>query len=214
VESRPGRIILLNSASSAGKSTIAWELQRLRPQPHLFAGIDSFTPMLRPDGHIGMDFSQRTNDNAGDPDAPMRWIYPDVAGAPVRIEFAEAGHRLVRGMHRALAALARAGNDVIFEHVLLYDEWADDLLGALDGLEVYLVAVRCPIDAIEERERARSNRVVGQARSHHEAVHRRMAYDIEIDTSLLSPREAAAEIAARVKAGPAGAFAELRARRR
>ena len=107
----PGRIILLNGASSSGKSTIARELQRILPRPHLFAGIDSFTQMLRPDGHIGMDWSQRTNENAGGPEAPVRWVFPEESHGPVPIEFGEAGHRLVRGMHLSLAELARAGKD-------------------------------------------------------------------------------------------------------
>jgi chloramphenicol 3-O phosphotransferase len=208
----PGHVILLNGASSSGKSSVAWHLQRLLAEPHLYAGIDSFTPMLRPDGHIGMSFEQRTNDNAGGPDAPLRWVFPERDGEPVALEFRERGHRLIRGMHRALAALALVGNDVIFEHVLLYEAWRDDIIDALDGIEVYCVGVRCPIEVIEERESARGNRVVGQARAHHEAVHAGMRYDIEVDTSKLSPEAAAEAIAARVlNGGPPSAFETMRA---
>jgi chloramphenicol 3-O phosphotransferase len=210
-----GHVVLLNGASSAGKSSVAWHLQRLLSEPHLFAGIDSFTPMLRPDGHIGMSFDQRTNENAGGPDAPLRWVFPARDGEPVMLEFGELGQRLVRGMHRALAALALAGNDVIFEHVLLHKEWLDDLLDALDGVEVYFVGVRCPIDVIEERERARGNRVVGQARAHHETAHAGAPYDVEVDTSVMAARAAAEVIAKRVLSGePPDAFERMRAARR
>ncbi|MEX1252996.1 MAG: AAA family ATPase [Dehalococcoidia bacterium] len=210
----PGHVILLNGASSAGKSSVAWHLQRLLPEPHLFAGIDSFTPMLRPDGHIGMSWDQRTNENAGGHEAPLRWVFPERDGEPVALEFGERGQRLIRGMHRALAALALAGNDVIFEHVLLYEEWLDDLLDALEGVRVYFVAVRCPIDVIEERERSRSNRVLGQARSHHETAHAGALYDVEVDTSVMTPRAAAEAIAARVTSGePPDAFERMRALR-
>jgi len=193
---RVGRVIVLNGASSSGKSSVARELQRLLPEPHLFVGIDSFLPMLRPDGHIGMLWQQRTNDNSGGDEAPLRWVFPEQEGGPVRIEFNEPGQRLIRGMHRSIAALALAGNDVIFEHVLLYPEWADDLRGALAGIAVTYVGVRCPVELLNEREWARVGRVVGQAGGHCDVVHTNMTYDLEVDTSTMSAQEAAAVIAA------------------
>src|SRR5437773_6262428 len=137
VPSRPGQVIVLNGASSSGKSTVGRELQRILPRPYLFTGIDSFLPMPRPDGHVGMTWTARTNDNAGAPTAPLRWVFPAHGGDPVHIEFGESGHRLIRGMHRALAAVAFAGNDVIVEHVLLYEEWKRDLVEALRGVPVW-----------------------------------------------------------------------------
>ena len=151
--------------------------------------------MLRPDGHIGMTWTARTNDNAGVPEAPLWWAFPERGGDPVRIEFGEGGHRLIRGMHRAVAALALAGNDVILEHVLLYDEWKRDLFEALNGVPVCLVGVQCPIEVLEERERRRGDAVVGQARAHYEEVHDNLAYDVRIDTSSMEPRAAAEAIA-------------------
>ena len=41
-------IILLNGASSAGKTSIARELQRVLPEPYLRTGIDDFFRMLPP----------------------------------------------------------------------------------------------------------------------------------------------------------------------
>lgn len=191
-------MIVLNGPSSAGKSSIAIELQRLLEPTPLFAGIDSFLAMLPPLGHIGMPWSQRTNENAGGADAPLRWVFPEREGEGIRIEVSEQGQRTVRGMHRAIAALARVGNDVIFEHVTLCPEWFEDLVDALDGLDVTLVGVRCPLDVIEERERQRGDRIVGQARGHFDAVHGNSAYDIEVDTARLSAQEAAREIASRM----------------
>jgi len=156
--------------------------------------------MLRPDGHIGMNWPARTNDNAGEPEAPLRWVFPARVGDPVGIEFGESGHRLIRGMHRALAALALAGNDLIAEHVLLYEEWKRDLVEALKRVPVCLVGVHCPIEVLEERERRRGDAVVGQARAHYEAVHTNLDYDIEIDTSAMEPRAAAEAIAKDVAA--------------
>ena len=115
---------------------------------------------------MGMDWRKRSNENSGGDQAAIHWVFPDNLDAPIKIEFGEIGHRLIRGMHRSLAALALAGNDVIFEHVLLYPEWRVDLTEALDGIEAYLVGVQCSLDVIEERERVRGDRIVGQARGH------------------------------------------------
>lgn len=109
-----GRVIVLNGPSSAGKSTVATELQRLLDPTPLVTGIDFFLAMLPPIGHVGMSWPDRSNENAGGQDAPVRWIFPDEPGGPVRIEVREQGHRVIRGMHRAVAELARAGNAVIF----------------------------------------------------------------------------------------------------
>jgi len=122
----------------------------------------------------------------------------------VRIEFSEPGHRLIRGMHRSIAALALAGNDVIFEHVLLYPEWADNLREALAGIRVTYVGVRCPADVLEARQRARADAVVGQARGHCYVVHANVTYDVEIDTSRMSANEAAKVIAAYLARGEKG----------
>ena len=169
-------------------------MQRLLPEPHLFAGIDSFLQMLRPDGHIGLAWRLRTNENSGGDEAPVRWVFPEREGEPVRIEFNEPGHRLIRGMHRSIAALALAGNDLIFEHVLLYPAWADDLREALAGIRVTYVGVRCPVDVLEERERARADAVMGQARGHCDVVHANVTYDVEVDTSRMAASEAAEAI--------------------
>lgn len=207
-----GRVVILNGPSSAGKSSVGVELQRLMDPPPLFAGIDSFLAMLPPVGHLGMPWSERSNENAGD-DAPLRWLFPDRPGGAVLIEVGEQGHRAVHGMHGAIAALARAGNDVIFEHVLLDPRWFDDLVEALDGLGVTFVGVRCPLEVIEERERKRTDRVLGQARGHFEAVHSHGLYDVEVDTSQLSPQEAAQAIIAHIRRDPQPtAFERLRRR--
>lgn len=142
-----------------------------------------------------MAWKSRNNDNAGAPDAPMWWVFPEHRGDPIHIEFGDRGHRLIRGMHRAVAALALAGNDVIAEHVLLYEEWKRDLFEALKGVPVCLVGVECPIEVLEDRERRRGDAVVGQARGHHEAVHSNLAYDVTVDTSSMQPRAAAEVIA-------------------
>jgi chloramphenicol 3-O phosphotransferase len=68
-----------------------------------------------------------------------------------------------------------------------------------------------PPEVAEERERDRGDRALGGARVFADAVHRHGVYDLEVDSSILSPAESAAAIEAALASGAAGnAFARLR----
>ncbi|HSP59868.1 MAG TPA: chloramphenicol phosphotransferase, partial [Ornithinimicrobium sp.] len=99
--------------------------------------------------------------------------------------------RLHRAMHRSVAALARAGCDVVVDHVLLEPRCARDLAAVLDGLDVVLVGVRCPAPVLAVREQERADRTVGQALAQLRAVHAHGPYDVEVDTSVTDPGTAA-----------------------
>jgi chloramphenicol 3-O phosphotransferase len=193
------RVIVLNGPASSGKSSISAELVRLLEPAPLLTNIDTFLHMLPPVGHIDMEWRQRTNENAQWDRAYIRWVFPTDPSDGVRIELSDAGQRMIRGMHRAIAALADEGNSVIFEYVQLYPDWLEDLRVALDRHDAVYVGVHAPLDVIERWERRRGNRVVGQARGHYDVVHQNARYDIEIDTSQTSPLEAAKRIVARLR---------------
>jgi chloramphenicol 3-O phosphotransferase len=130
--------------------------------------------------------------------------------APFRIETGELGLRLVDGLHRMVASLADAGLSVIVDHVLLEPGWLPDLAARLAGHDVLFVGVRCPLDVVIERERDRKDRTIGQAAAQHDVVHRAGGYDLEVDTSFLSPDDAAGVIADEVARGfPPVAFAHV-----
>ena len=105
------------------------------------------------------------------------------------------------GMHQAIAALARCGNKFIADHVLVEKEWLSDCAEQFSGLPAYLIAIRCPLEILGQRERSRKDRTFGQASLQHNLVHAHGIYDLEVDTSLLSPRNCAEKIMARVQLG-------------
>lgn len=193
-------IILLNGTSSAGKTSIARELQRRLPEPHLHVGIDHFFAMLPP-RYLG---------NAPPADEGFRWI-PPAAGsdAGTRIEIGPVGHRLIAGYHRAVAALAAAGSHLIVDDVLLDPSWLRDWVDVLAPFRVLFVGVRCPLPEVERRERERGDRAPGQARGHFELVHTHGSYDVEVDTSRASPADCATHIIEALGAPP-NVFAQLR----
>jgi chloramphenicol 3-O phosphotransferase len=187
-----GAIIILNGASSSGKSSLAKSLQAAFPEPFLSAGLDSFLWMLP---HRYLD----------------RPLWDDVLG--LATEAGETGHRLVRGMHRAISELARAGNHVVADHVLVEPSWLADCAMIFAEFPAWFVGVRCPLAVLEERERKRGDRTLGQAAAQHELVHVHGVYDIEVDTSRLTPDECAVIIRRTVESGAPFAFKRLRDRR-
>lgn len=176
----PGTILLLNGASSYGKTSLLRALQALLAEPFLDAGIDKFIWML-PKRYL---------------DRPL---WDEVLGLNVRA--GPLGHRLFSGMHHAIAALSRAGNPVLADHVLVEPRWVAECAALFSGLPAYLVGLRCPLEVLEERERQRRDRTWGQAREQFEVVHAHVVYDLEVDTSLHSPEECALQVREMLEAG-------------
>jgi chloramphenicol 3-O phosphotransferase len=182
-----GRVIVLNGTSSSGKSTLAKALQAALPDPWLVIGIDTFVFAL----------PRRYLDQPGWSEV-FRYVRPDDATeGPFRIETGPLGQTLVSGMHRSVAALAASGLSVIVDHVVLERAWLDDLRARLDRVDWRLVGVRCPLTVVEQRERDRRDRTLGQAAAQFEVVHAHgVPYDVEVDTSSLTPEAAAVRIIA------------------
>ncbi len=89
VSEKTGTIVILNGTSSSGKSSIVRALQGIFEEPYLEAGLDKFLWML-PKRYLN------------------RPLWDEVLGLADRA--GPVGHRLVSGMHQAIAALSRAGN--------------------------------------------------------------------------------------------------------
>ena len=197
-----GRVIVLNGTSSAGKSTLIRALQRRLDGAWLGVGIDTVVFAL-PKAYL---------------DPPLwaevfRYVPAEQgSAAPYRIVTGELGHRLIEGMHRMVASLADAGLSVIVDHVLLEPGWLPDLATRLAVHEVLFVGVRCPLDVVVRREAERKDRTIGQAAATFDVVHRAGGYDVEVDTSVQSPEEAAATVVDALAAGfPPRPFARVAA---
>ena len=160
----PPIAIVLNGASSSGKTSIARALQRLSAVPVLHASLDVFTDMFD---------------------------WASVSGEELRRECHRTG---VDNFHAALGILASGPFPVVVDHVFERRAWFEACCSALRGRRTLHVGVRCPLEVLEMRERARGDRTVGRARWQADRVHEALAYDLELDTSVLSPDQAAAAI--------------------
>jgi chloramphenicol 3-O phosphotransferase len=114
-----------------------------------------------------------------------------------------SGHTLVAGMHQAIESLSRTGNNVIADHVLVEPAWLSDITSRLYKLPAYIIGVLCPLEVLENREKQRKNRTLGQARLQFDLVHAHRIYDLEVDTSRFTPEECAAQIKAYIDSGAA-----------
>lgn len=189
-----GTVIIINGASSSGKTSIVKALQAMLAPPYLDAGLDRFIWML-PKRYL---------------DRPL---WDDVLG--LNTEAGQTGHRLVAAMHRAIVALSEAGEHVVADHVLVEPDWVTDAARLLSRLPAYLVGVHCPLAVLEHRERERRDRTLGQAKAQHAVVHAAVeagaGYDVTVDTSVDGPEQCAQHIVAHIGSTPPRAFQALAA---
>lgn len=201
-----GRIVLLNGSSSAGKTTLAAALQDVMPDPWHHIALDHYRDGM-PGRYRGINSPEGTSGAAGLNVVPIRKHGELVTS----ICFGAMGQRMLRGMHRAIAAFAAVGNNVVVDDILFDAALLDDYLLALQGFAVYFVGVRCPIEIVQARENSRMGRFPGTALSHFDEVHLHGHYDVEVDTGAESPRDCALRIRARLDdPAPPVSFAELR----
>ena len=100
-----------------------------------------------------------------------------------------------RPFYVVAAAIASSGINVILDHVLTWGEVElKECLQQFDDLEAVFIGVKCPVEELERREALRGDRAKGLARWQSERVHAHGIYDIEVDSSVLTPHECASTI--------------------
>ena len=150
-----GKIIILNGPSSAGKTTLALALQQQFDLPFIRFSFDLFLD------HKAFPMEQIRN-------GTFSWeaMRPSV----------------FRGIHQCLPALATAGNNIIFDHIIETKVWLHNLISLISELDVFFVGVHCSLPELERREMQRGDRRTGEARQDFETVHSITSYDLEIDS--------------------------------
>lgn len=184
------QVIVLNGTSSAGKSTLASTLQaRLADvgECWIVMGLDDFLGKLP---WAWVTYGDHVGEHA---DQGMAFAMVD---GEVEWRVGPVGERIFVAYRSAVAAVARAGINVIVDEVLLSEDdwkgWQDQL----EGLDVLWVAVTSDLAVVEQRERDRNDRMIGLARSQHSVVHQHAVYDVQVDTAIMDPAAASAAILA------------------
>ncbi|MCB9149663.1 MAG: chloramphenicol phosphotransferase [Caldilineaceae bacterium] len=206
-EEKPGQIVILNGTPRAGKSSIVKAIQETFDGPWLNLGVDAFKERIHPQRYspgIGL----RPGGEAPDLESLIPVLYA--------------------AMYESIAAHSRLGLNVVVD--VGHHDWYSNPLGILpdcarrlQGLPVLFVGVRCPVEVIMQRLRqtgrwnnawdsdiSQANPVPAPLLRWQKAVHQPGIYDLEVDTSVLSPEECANVILARLQNGPASiAFQQL-----
>ncbi|MCC7366023.1 MAG: chloramphenicol phosphotransferase [Dehalococcoidia bacterium] len=196
----PGQVVILNGAPRSGKSSIAAAILETLDGWWMNLGVDLFMQATAPRLQPGIGLR---------PGGERPDLEPFVGAA-------------YAALYASVAAHASRGINVVVDvgHHSSYSRPMQPLrtaAGQFAGLPVLFVGVRCPVEVIMARRNAgqsgREGRYVTSALGApvpepvlrwHEAVHAHREYDLEVDTSLLSPRECAAAIRARLDSGPPG----------
>lgn len=180
-----GRIVILNGAPRSGKSAIARAMQANLAGLWANHGVDAAMAMTPP--HLLPGIGLRPGGERPDLEPAVQQLYA--------------------ALFEAMAAEARAGADVVSD-LGLHDGYSrplgilDDMVRRLDGLPALFVGVRCPIVTIMARRNAdpqdgyyASGEVVpAPVQRWQDSVHAGKTYDLELDTSMLSPESCASEI--------------------
>lgn len=198
-----GWIVVLNGAPRAGKSSIVTAVQEGFEEPWLNLGVDVFCqgvtpPRYRPGMGLRPDGGERSE---------IEVLLPALYGA----------------FWDSVAAHSRHGLNVVCD-VGLHDAYATplgilpDAARRLRGLPALLIGIRCPVEEIMRRRDAEPG---GYATSGPDGevpeavlrwerhVHDPCVYDLEIDTSRVTPDEAVKIIGERLAGPPPTAFWQL-----
>ena len=198
-----GTVVVLSGPSRAGKSTIAARIQDV---------LDGVWM------HIGMDLHIQATPARYKPGVGLRPVRPeDVRDVDGRVSYADLVDTvpaLYASLYGSAAAHARNGLNVVMD-VYHHDDYPKplDTLGIakreLAGLPALFVGVNAPLDVIWDRRgqtwgqhRKSVDDDVRRAVELHDAAARALSYDLELDTSQLSPDECVRRIARRLADGP------------
>jgi chloramphenicol 3-O phosphotransferase len=188
-----GRIVILNGVPRAGKSSIARAIVAQLPGRWVALGVDKMNAALPKEMLPGIGLRP-----GGE--------RPDLEPAVVRL-YAE--------LYDEIARRALADEDVVVD--VGHHDWYSRPLGILrasarrlSGLPVLFVGVRCPIETIMARRNAdpqggfyaAGDGVPEPVRRWQEAVHQPGIYDLEVDTSVMTPEQCVSAIAAALALPP------------
>ena len=178
------QIVLLNGASSVGKTSIGRAVQAQAAKTFLHVQMDTWLEMM----------PQRT---LGTPEGLTFQTVSQDGKPAVIVTSGVEQERALRGMRHAIAAMAALDCNMVVDDVMFDASVMDEYRALLSPYDLKIVGVFAPLEVLEAREKARGDRDIGLARWQFEKVHRGMAYDLEIDAATASAEECAAAIVAR-----------------
>jgi chloramphenicol 3-O phosphotransferase len=173
-----GKIIFLNGCGSSGKTSIAKAIGHESPELWLSFGVDTFIDMI--------PFGRQE---------PYLKFIPgqNERGPTMHVESGPESVKLFSAMPQFGEMLADSGNNLIIDEVLFDENALKAYVHHLKAHTVYYIGVFCDLEVMQERESARKDRLIGLSNDQIDRVHqgRLNSYDFKVDTTAISPFEAA-----------------------
>jgi chloramphenicol 3-O phosphotransferase len=205
----PGQIVILNGVPRSGKSSIAAVIQAAFDGVWMNLGVDHFFAATPPRYRPGIGLR---------PGGERQDLEPLVVA-------------LYAAMYESISAHSRLGLNVVVD-VGHHEDYAvprgilADCARRLAGLPVLFVGVLCTIEVIMERRHTSQpgreqqylvgtpdDPVPAPVQRWQDEVHKHGAYDLEVDTSQLTPEQCAELIRKRLASGPPGTAFQQQAER-
>ncbi|MCP4176838.1 MAG: hypothetical protein GY756_03650 [bacterium] len=159
--------IILNGVSSSGKTSIGKIIQNISDEPYILMGKDHFIEMR----------SRKHN-------------FRDLLPAIVKSSFYSAASFLYQNNNVILDYVFSDFNNTETFEPSSYIDLIEEVLiffKIKENVRLTLVKVTADIDILLEREILRENRSIGLVERQINLIHKSIDYDMEIDTSILSP---------------------------
>ena len=180
-------LIFLNGPSSAGKTSLARELQEQLDNYYLYFGIDAFIEMM----------PSRSNclDGTLESDG-FYWKNVELPnGEPGKLVVSgDYGRKIEASFRSAIKAILDSGVNLIVDNVVDGNReiliWKD----LLSDYDCCYVGVNCSLKKLIEREKARDERVPGSAAEQYFRTHEGIEYDISVNTGEESVEACASRI--------------------
>jgi chloramphenicol 3-O-phosphotransferase len=212
-----GQIVIVNGTSGAGKTTTCATFARRAPEPYLMFGMDLLVGTLFPARYTMFG----THKQEG---------YQPTAYGPVAIKALEA-------MHEMIAAASRVEQNMVVDHLMFLDPPViQDCIWRMADVPVLFVNLKPSREVLDARVRDRKIDVIpGPIQEamatagpeilkalgdqlaavtpwFYEHAYANDIYDLELDSSAMSPDAVCERIEARLREGPGTAFEALRQR--
>ncbi len=170
------QVIYINGPSSSGKSTLTKALQQEFDVPFLHIGIDKV---------IGMMPDKLNNWEGGEASEGFSWTKSvDETGQSVyEIQMGPFAKKISQTLKEIVLTLVKMDHFVIIDDVAFGSPDVDAWRETLKDYKVLWIGVSVPLPLLEEREKARGDRMPGSARAQYFKVHQGAKYDLEFDTS-------------------------------
>lgn len=172
------KIIFLNGCGSSGKTSIARAIGHESQELWLNFGVDTFIDMI-PFGRQQpyLKFIPGQNDR----------------GPTMHVESGPESVKLFSVMPQFAEMLADRGNNLIIDEVLFDENALKACVHHLKDHTVYYIGVFCDLAVMQEREILRRDRCIGLSNDQIDRVHQGVlnSYDFKVDTTAISPFEAA-----------------------